>query len=245
MDATDYHGCAVLSDGSVRCWGGEDCHENGSGPQRETTALQTVSVRDALAVTTGRRFSCALSRVGQVWCWGAPQGGDHDAPPFCDGIAHPALIAGLSDVTELAAGDNHVCALDRAGGVWCWGDNRFGQLGTGPTPGPKRAAPSSFRSLRSRAPGGRRHHVHPGSGGVRSMLGNGFRPDDRGFSSTRANPMRLIDGATSMMVGHEFACALAHDRVFCFGDRIRGRPAYLSDPRAFHDAPPLPRSNPW
>lgn len=35
------------------------------------------------------------------------------------------------EVTEIAAGDQHVCALDPNGAAWCWGYNRMGQLGDG------------------------------------------------------------------------------------------------------------------
>lgn len=34
---------------------------------------------------------------------------------------------------RVAAGDAHRCAIDRAGALWCWGDNSGGQLGVGDT----------------------------------------------------------------------------------------------------------------
>lgn len=40
---------------------------------------------------------------------------------------------GLGGVAELAAGDDHVCVLQDAGSVHCWGWGGFGQLGTGDT----------------------------------------------------------------------------------------------------------------
>jgi hypothetical protein len=49
-----------------------------------------------------------------------------DSPP------EPVVVAGLTGVTELAAGHRHACAL--AGGVVrCWGSNSTGQLGDGST----------------------------------------------------------------------------------------------------------------
>lgn len=40
-------------------------------------------------------------------------------------------VASLRDVTEIAAGHGHVCALHRDGTLDCWGDNGMGQLGLG------------------------------------------------------------------------------------------------------------------
>jgi alpha-tubulin suppressor-like RCC1 family protein len=40
-------------------------------------------------------------------------------------------VPGLADVTELALGADHVCALQRSGTIMCWGSNAHGQLGDG------------------------------------------------------------------------------------------------------------------
>lgn len=34
-------------------------------------------------------------------------------------------------VATMSAGGSHTCALRTDGTVWCWGDNRLGQLGQG------------------------------------------------------------------------------------------------------------------
>ncbi len=38
-----------------------------------------------------------------------------------------------SAVVIIAPGDYHTCAVLASGGVYCWGDNFYGQLGTGDT----------------------------------------------------------------------------------------------------------------
>ena len=50
------------------------------------------------------------------------------------GRAEPALVIGLpAGITAISAGVTHACALDAAGGVWCWGANFYSQLGDGTT----------------------------------------------------------------------------------------------------------------
>lgn len=84
----------------------------------------------ATAVDAGSVFGCALLDDRRVGCWG------YDA--------HGALGRGAPrDVTEafapvaadhgwdvLAAGRDHVCAVD-GGALACWGRNQYGQLGVG------------------------------------------------------------------------------------------------------------------
>jgi len=41
------------------------------------------------------------------------------------------LIKGLSNVTQLATGLDHILILDSKGTVWAMGDDTFGQCGTG------------------------------------------------------------------------------------------------------------------
>lgn len=44
-------------------------------------------------------------------------------------LSMPRIVDGLSDVTSVAVGYNHFCALKRDGTVWCWGHNEYGQAG--------------------------------------------------------------------------------------------------------------------
>jgi len=50
-----------------------------------------------------------------------------------DSLARAGADAPLPRFVYLAAGGQFTCALDDTGNAWCWGANRFGQLGLGDT----------------------------------------------------------------------------------------------------------------
>jgi len=60
----------------------------------------------------------------------------------------PVLVPGLKKITRLAAGSNHVMALDSSGRVYAWGSNQQSQLGSKTYAQRSKAAiPSKYISL--------------------------------------------------------------------------------------------------
>jgi hypothetical protein len=62
VSAGGLHTCAVLGDGTVRCWG--DYHWNGS-----LTPATVPGMTDAVAVSSGYDQTCALRSNGSLSCW--------------------------------------------------------------------------------------------------------------------------------------------------------------------------------
>lgn len=63
--------CAVLADGTARCWGDNDFGQLGNGSTIDSAVPVTVSgISTATAVTTGFDHTCVLLGDGSVWCWG-------------------------------------------------------------------------------------------------------------------------------------------------------------------------------
>lgn len=78
--------------------------------------------------------SSPLDSVREVLCWGADESGQLGDGAELNNQNTPVAVAGLrGQVSAIAAGGLHTCALTTAGAVKCWGDNSQGQLGNGTT----------------------------------------------------------------------------------------------------------------
>ncbi|CAE7260727.1 UVR8 [Symbiodinium sp. CCMP2592] len=145
-------GCAVLDDGSLKCWG-EGVHGQlglgtsanmGDGSSEMGDHLPAVDLgtgRTAAEVTAGFYFTCARLDDSSVKCWGSNgfgQIGDGSSGTYVgdasgemgDNLPTVDLGTGRTAV-ELSAGGYHVCARLDNGSVKCWGRNHKYQLGLG------------------------------------------------------------------------------------------------------------------
>ena len=129
------HSCALTATGSVYCWGANGYGQNANTQSARNLLPQVVPAlagRDLTALSAGYVHTCALFADRTAACWGAAHFGQlGDGRANSRGVARPALVAGPSQVAEIAVGSGHSCAVDGAGALWCWGQNYLGQLGLG------------------------------------------------------------------------------------------------------------------
>jgi len=149
ITAGNGHTCALLADGSVRCWGRDSSGQLGDGgpiPGTDANAPATAVAlgQAARAIMAGGDFTCALLADGSVRCWGLDTLGQlGDGAPNANTSAPSVPVALGQAARAIAAGTNHTCALLADGIVRCWGSDNFGQLGDGgPIPGTDASTPS-------------------------------------------------------------------------------------------------------
>lgn len=124
--------CAVLSDGTVMCWGGNGSGEVGQPlTVKNTTALTVAGVTDATSIASGSQTMCALRKGGGVQCWGSNWSGtlgNGDSSMLYSYV--PMNVSKVSSGTALCV-SNLGCVVHSQGMVSCWGANSDGALGNG------------------------------------------------------------------------------------------------------------------
>jgi cysteine-rich repeat protein len=143
--AGEDHTCALLDIGAVRCWGWGYYGQlgygnmNNIGDNETPASAGNVNVGSTvIQITAGDDHTCALLDTGTVRCWGhgadgrlgygnTSNIGDNEAPTTAGNVN----IGGY--IIQIAAGDDHTCALLNTGAARCWGLGDTGQLGYGNT----------------------------------------------------------------------------------------------------------------
>jgi alpha-tubulin suppressor-like RCC1 family protein len=135
------HTCAItnlsmgLTPGRLFCWGANNNHQLGGLSSTSTLAEvvhpQGIEWRD---VDAGSGNTCAIDADSHLWCWGNNNIGQLglSVTSTASSIAQPQRID-QNPWAEVEVGYGHICAhrADNDRSLWCWGDNRYGQLGDG------------------------------------------------------------------------------------------------------------------
>ena len=145
--------CAILDNGTVKCWGYNQYGQLGQGNvvQRGAVVNQMGDFltptnlgtgRTAVAISAGRSHACAILDTGAVKCWGyntvGQLGYDNTTnygsagSQMGDSLATVNLGSGRT-ATAISLGDYFSCALLDNATVKCWGYGLSGRLGSGAT----------------------------------------------------------------------------------------------------------------
>lgn len=140
------HFCALISDGTVRCWGDDSFGALGAGKPSgdpkgggdpdagepdagaKTATKVVTGVADVTQLSAASSTTCARLADGGVVCWGANGDGQlglEATKPAWDRDPHPtaAPVAITGAAARVDVGDTGACAVLATGAVWCWGND--------------------------------------------------------------------------------------------------------------------------
>lgn len=244
LKATRGNSC-IVRDNRIQCWG-----ENAAGQLTDGTTADSSSpgyIREEVdgavsgprQVALGSFHGCAAMRDNTAQCWGRNQSGQIGDgstinQPTPVSVKNSAGGAALTNVREVAVGQEHSCAMLTDGRVKCWSStNQYGQSGDGTTSsrpypvfvkspdgttdltGVKKLAANSWTTCALLTS----NEVVCWGLGSQGQLGNG----SRGVSSLPV-PVQTaagvnLTGVTSIDVGFIHSCAsTAGGAAYCWGD---------------------------
>jgi alpha-tubulin suppressor-like RCC1 family protein len=189
----------------------------------------------SVPIAAGQGFTCAVSSIGGVTCWGYNNDGQLGNGSSTPKSLTPVNVLGLvSGVAAVAAGGHHACALTTGGGVKCWGLNSSGQLGDGSTT--DRRTPVDVvgmtTGVRAITAGYEHTCALTDSGAAKCWGSNRSRQLGNGpqsvsvippNSSTPVDVVGLTSGVTAISAAVQHTCAVANGQgAMCWGAELHG-----------------------
>lgn len=146
LSASSSTTCGVTVDGEGYCWGFGGTRL-GDGISAETRNPSRVldppsgPVKWAM-ISSAHLSTCGLTTEGVVYCWGPDGNARHGKGEIGGSFDRPTEPAATSERFVYIDGkEQHFCGLTASGDAYCWGLNRWGELGIG-TYGDTVATPS-------------------------------------------------------------------------------------------------------
>ncbi|MEY4600662.1 MAG: hypothetical protein RLZZ201_353, partial [Actinomycetota bacterium] len=147
------HTCALLDNGSVKCWGlnddgqlgvgDTDARGDGEGEMGDALPAVSLGLTSGVSVTgiaAGDAHTCVLLSNGAVKCWGSGANGRlgsgdensrGDEAGEMGAVLAPVDLGSGRTAKALSAGGSHTCAIRDTNDVVCWGVGATGRLGIG------------------------------------------------------------------------------------------------------------------
>ncbi len=127
-----HNACALRADGSLWCWGANQCRQTVPDGRGEASAsVPALSVEGERTAALSGGATCVIDSAGALRCWGC--GGSAHARGGAGTVRAPAVVQGVTAFDVSLYGE-HGCAIGAGGRAWCWGNSWAGQLGRGPAP---------------------------------------------------------------------------------------------------------------
>ena len=191
--------------------------------------LDVIGLTEPIAsVSAGWSHTCALTTVGNIYCWGRNAHGQLGNGSSTDSSKPVKVKVIQGDAIAVDAGSRHTCAILEGGALMCWGANSSSQLGMSPRV--DRLQPVEVTTI-----GAPVADISAGAGftcvvtnvGAAKCWGNNFEGQlgngtvDQGSPYSTPTPQNVVglgSGVESISAGGLHACAvLTTGAVECWG----------------------------
>jgi len=222
------HHCALLFDGTVKCWGRNSSYQLGDGTDIDrNTPVSALGITDAVDIDSGVNHTCVVRANGAVRCWGTNGSGQLGGGNTFEQTGMVDVL-NITDALSVSTGNAHTCVARTNGLMSCWGNNVEGQIGVGNLAGPILTPidVGGIDNVVEVALGAAHTCARRQDGGVRcwgynfdGQLGDGTRVTRRTPPQTNS-----MTGAAQIDAGDFFSCArLQSGSVNCWGRNASGQ----------------------
>ncbi len=237
IEAGSYHACALLQNGQAYCWGENNKGQVGVGSGSGIVATPTLVPGQTFGqITLGAEHTCGimgtppLAGANYVYCWGDNTDGEFGNNLPTSAVQSTPLNTGLI-YYAISAGNLYTCGINNkaVGGLYCWGNNQFAQLGNGYS-GTFYSTPQQSNVLNPSTGGlavvtsvsaGNTTTCAIDNAGHASCWGdNTYGQTGNGVTGTTVLNPTLIPGGyswTSISVGSNSVCGIASTADYCWG----------------------------
>ena len=236
------HTCALIRDGSARCWGrGGELGDGTSTTHPRPVIVRSVNGQGPLThitqISAGGGQTCVRMTDGTARCWGVDGalGNGKRASRLPMKVLNATGSAPQTNITQISVGNLHTCVTITDGTARCWGFNDSGELGDGTTT--NRFLPVRVLNVAGTAPQIRMTQVvatyqhtcariTDGTARCWGFNGNGQLGD--GTTSSHSRPVKVLNGLGSaplervaaLTVGGSHSCTRMTDGTArCWGFR--------------------------
>jgi len=126
--------CGLTLEGAAYCWGrhGYRHHDKNSNSPIYSSQPGLVPAQTPFkSISIGKGFVCGLSAQGYLYCWGLNRFGIPGGLPGTLPVLSPDSSDSVVPIVfdAIASGSDHACGATQDESIYCWGNNKDGQLG--------------------------------------------------------------------------------------------------------------------
>ncbi|MGM0558740.1 MAG: RCC1 domain-containing protein, partial [Myxococcota bacterium] len=159
--------------------------------------------------------TCALLESSEIMCWGDNGNGSLGTGNDTAGIeTSPVFVSGITDALAIDLGGLTSCAIRSDNSLWCWGDNTSRQITTDSV--------SNYYSPRSVGVDSV-DQVSLGDSHTCARIGSSQIQCLGGVTGGGVSPPSSLTGISDISSGFRHTCAVANERVYCWGNEGEGR----------------------